>query len=59
MYNILIFDDFTMNFSIVYMSDSLKTIIAMYNYYRKRYEDSYIKVVQEIQSNDLLLCEGI
>lgn len=59
MYNILVFDDITMNFCLVYTSDSLKVIISMYNYYRKKFEDSYIKVVQEIQSNDILLQEGV
>ena len=55
MYNILIFDDITMNFSLVYMSDSLKTIISMYNYYRKKYDDSYIIVNKIVQSNEELL----
>lgn len=59
MYNILVFDDITMNFCLVYSSDNLKVIISMYNYYRKKFEDSYIKVVQEIQSNDILLQEGV
>lgn len=57
MYNILIFDDITMNFSLVYMSDSLKIIISMYNYYRNTFPKTYIKVVQDVQSNDYLLCE--
>lgn len=59
MYNILVFDELTMNFCLVYSSDSLKVIISMYNYYRKKFEDSYIKVVQEIQSNDIFLQEGV
>ena len=55
MYNILIFDDLTMNFSLVYMTDSLKAVISMYNYYRKKYDDNYIIVSQTIQSNEELL----
>lgn len=55
MYNILIFDDLTMNFSLVYMTDSLKAVISMYNYYRKKYDDNYIIVSQIIQSNEELL----
>ena len=55
MYNILIFDDITMNFSLVYMSNNLNTIISMYNYYRKKYDSSYIIVNSVIQSNEDLL----
>lgn len=55
MYNILIFDEITMNFSLVYMSDDIDIILKMYNFYRKSYDSSYIIVSKVIQSNEELL----
>ena len=55
MYNIMIFDDKTMDFVIVYMSDNLTITLKMFDYYRKTYENTFIKIVQDICSNDYLL----
>lgn len=53
MYNILVFDNRTMKYSLIYMSSNIKTIIRMYNYYRKIFSpDTYIMVSQTIQTNE-------
>lgn len=53
MYNILVFDNKTMKYSMIYMSNNIKTIIRMYNYYRKIFSsDTYIMVSQTIQTNE-------
>ena len=52
MYNILVFDNRTMKYSLIYMCNNIKTIIRMYNYYRKIFSpDTYIMVNQTIQTN--------